>query len=145
MKGERMLPHSNGKLPPRPVRATRRVLVADGDASLRHAIGAALRRDGHDVLEAKDGIELVALLERMLMDEKAPGEALVVVAGMETPGLTGLDVLVILRCAAFQTPVIVLSPDDDLDSRTEAQELGAIPISDRPLDIDALRAAVRAA
>lgn len=139
-----MLPHSNGKLPPRSVRANRRVLVADGDASLRHAIGNALRRDGHDVLEAKDGLELVALLERMLR-EGAREEALVVVAGTETPGLTGLDVLTILRCAAFRTPVIVLSPDDDLDSRAEARELGAIPISDRPLDLDELRAAVLAA
>ena len=139
-----MLPHSNGKLPPRSVSASRRVLVADGDASLRHAIGTALRRDGHDVREAKDGLELVALLEKVLM-EGARRDALVVVAGTETAGLTGLDVLAILRCASFQTPVIVLSPDDDADTRAEARELGAIPISDRPLDLDALRAAVLAA
>jgi DNA-binding response OmpR family regulator len=121
------------------------VLVADGDASLRRAIGLALRRDGHAVFEAQDGIELIDLIAGMLKGERARDGAVVVVAGTATPGLGALDVLAILRCAAFQTPVIVLSPDDDLETRDEARALGAIPISDRPLDLDALRAAVRAA
>ena len=41
-----------------------RLLVAEDDGDLRRLLSAALRRDGHQVVEARDGAELLEALPR---------------------------------------------------------------------------------
>jgi len=58
------------------------------------------------------------------------------------PGLTGLDVLAILRCANRTTPVILITAFGDEATHAEGRELGAVAVLDKPFNVQELRTAV---
>lgn len=118
-----------------------RVLLADDDPDLRRLLSLTLRRAGYDVIEAADGVELLDRLEATIAKRDYFG---VIVADVNMPGLTGLDVLAALRCTSWTTPVILITAFGDPATKAEADDLGAT-VLDKPLDLDALRLAVRAA
>lgn len=104
---------------------TARVLVAEDDASLREMIATRLRADGCDVIEARDGD--AALDTITSIDGGAgPHRALdLVVIDIRMPGLSGLEVVRLLRSWRWTTPVLFVTayPDDKL--LVQARELGA--------------------
>jgi CheY-like chemotaxis protein len=61
----------------------RPVLVADDDSDIRTMVRMLLELDGHRVLEARDGTSAWAMIESH--------RPLVVVADVQMPGLTGLQ------------------------------------------------------
>jgi CheY-like chemotaxis protein len=124
---------------------SRRVLLAEDDATLRALIASVLRADGLDVVEAGDGLELLGALEAHLLGRAGGSDALVVVADVRMPVLSGLDVLAIMRCASIPTRVILLTAFGDAETHAEARELGVSAVFDKPVDIDHLRAVVRTA
>ena len=121
--------------------ARRHVLVAEDDPSLRRLIATVLGEAGYEVIEAQDGNQLLAQIERLL----AARRTFVIVSDVNMPGLTGLDVLAILRCALAHTPVVLITAFGDAETHSEARELGAVTVLDKPFDVDALRAAVERA
>lgn len=132
---------------PTPITApwTRRVILADDDATLRGLIAAVLRAEGLDVLEAADGLELLRALEGHLLARAGGSDAVLIVADIRMPALSGLDVLAIIRCASISTRVILLTAFGDPETHAEARELGATAVFDKPIDLDDLRNAVLAA
>jgi CheY-like chemotaxis protein len=122
-----------------------RVLLAEDDHSFRGLVASTLRDDGYEVLEARDGVELLAHVEAILAGRRAQDAPFVVVTDVEMPQLGGLDVLTILRCAFASTPVILITAFGDRETHAEAQELGVIAVLDKPFPLDVLRAAVRQA
>ncbi len=118
-----------------------RVLLADDDPDLRGLLSLTLRRAGYDVVEAADGVELLDRSEATIAKRDYFG---VIVADVNMPGLTGLDVLAALRCTSWTTPVILITAFGDPATKAEADDLGAT-VLDKPLDLDGLRIAVRAA
>jgi two-component system, NtrC family, response regulator AtoC len=118
-----------------------RILLAEDRASTRECIAWQLRRDGWNVVEADDGMALLGHIERVAAEGEGP-ESFVVIAGSHLPGLTGMDILTVLRCAYWQTPVILVTAVRDDETRAEATGLGAVAVFDPPLDLDALRSAV---
>jgi CheY-like chemotaxis protein len=129
--------------PSQPVRG-RRVLVAEDDPDMRRLIAALLRMAGHKVIEAEDGSDVVDRLESTIWSEH-PELIDVIVSDVQMPGLSGLDVLAALRCSNRKTPVVLITAFGNDTIRAEARELGAAAILDKPLDPDALKAAVAAA
>jgi CheY-like chemotaxis protein len=129
----RPAPHASG--------GRRQVLVAEDDPSLRRLIVTVLRDAGYDVVEAADGPELLERIEA-LAKRQVPSDAFVVVSDVKMPGLTGLDVLAILRCASARTPVVLITAFGDAETHAEARELGAVRVLDKPFDLDVLRAVV---
>jgi DNA-binding response OmpR family regulator len=127
------------RLVARDVRA--RVLLADDDPDLRGLLSLTLRRAGYDVVEAADGVELLDRIEATIAKRDYFA---VIVADVHMPGLTGLDVLAALRCTSWTTPVILITAFGDPATKAEADDLGAT-VLEKPLDLDGLRTAVRAA
>lgn len=125
--------------------ARRRVLVAEDDPSLRRLIAAVLRDAGYEVVEAQDGVQLLEQIERQLAGQRARSDSFVVVTDVNMPGLTGLDVLAILRCAFARTPVVLITAFGDAETRSEARDLGAVTVLDKPFDVNVLRAVVEEA
>ena len=119
----------------------RRVLLAEDDTTLRCLIASALRADGYEVLEAGDGIELLANVESTVAARRTRPDDVLIVADVQMPGLSGLDVLAILRCAFWAAPVILITGFGDEETHAEARELGATAVFDKPFDLDALRSA----
>jgi CheY-like chemotaxis protein len=123
-----------------------RVLLAEDNTAMRALIAAVLRKDGYEVVEAKDGVELLQEIEAAIAagGRRNPSIAMII-SDIRMPGLTGLDMLAVLRCAYWSTPVILITAFGDEKTHAEAHELGVTAIFDKPFDLDDLRRAVQRA
>lgn len=120
------------------------VLLADDDVPMRCLLAEELRRDGYEVVEAADGVELLDHLAANFPWVHEPGTGIdVIVSDIRMPGFTGLDVLCFLRIGRRMTPIILITAFGDEETRAEALELGAAAVLDKPFEIDELRAAIR--
>ena len=119
------------------------VILAEDDTEFRRLLASVLQQEGYEVVEAPDGLALLASLENTLTVRRERPDAFLVVADVRMPGLSGLDVLAILRCATWRTPVILITAFGDEATHAEGQELGAVAVLDKPFDVDVLRAAVK--
>jgi len=117
------------------------VLLAEDDFELRELLACVLRADGHEVVEACDGNELWALLDRQ---QQADGQApfALVVSDVRMPGMTAFDVLTHLQRALIETPVILITAFGDPTTHQRAQRLGVSRVLDKPFDCDDLLSAV---
>src|SRR5262245_6986020 len=119
-----------------------RVLLAEDDPELRALMAAELRADAHEVMEAQDGVELMALVESQSFAGSGPT---VVVSDIRMPRLSGLDVLAAYPVTCRTVPFILITAFGDDRTRAEAHALGANRVLEKPLDLSHLRAAVREA
>ena len=117
------------------------VLLAEDDIHTRHLLAWALRTAGYDVVEAGDGIEVLDEMDARIRKNCARPFG-VIILDVNMPFLTGLDLLAALRSAQWTTPVILITAFGDEAIRTEARELGAFAILEKPLELDELRTAV---
>lgn len=117
------------------------ILVADDDEDLRALVVSTLRADGYDVQEARDGVELLARLERASYDPRERPD--VVLTDVMMPGLSGLGVLDAMRRARLSFPVVLMTVLKDESIHVVARRLGALGVIGKPFDIDDLRTAIR--
>ena len=117
-----------------------RVLVADDEADIRSLVRFSLELDGHDVVEATDGIEALRAM--------GPPEPDVVVLDVTMPRLDGWEVLVRLKTKGpteSTVPVILLTALDAEVDRIRGGIEGAVRYVTKPFDPDHLRAEVQRA
>jgi DNA-binding response OmpR family regulator len=122
-----------------PNRQARRILLAEDDAEMRSLVSSQLREDGYDVIEARNGVELVRAIHRF---ESIFVPVHLVITDIRMPGFDGLEVLEYLRYANLAMPVIVMTAFGDSRTHITARANGAALVLDKPFDLDALRAAV---
>ncbi|HEY2733141.1 MAG TPA: response regulator [Polyangiales bacterium] len=120
-------------LPKAPVR----VLLADDDEDMLRLIANALRKDGCEIQIARDGNELIQKLGTQLEDEGARVD--IVVSDICMPGASGLEALAALRKRGLVTPVILMTAFGNPDAHSEAHQLNAIAVLNKPFDMDDLR------
>ncbi len=139
---------------PEPAPCQRRLLLAEDDAETRRLLGAALRRQGFEVVEVCDGAELLEHLSAAVDEHGLAARGIAVrnagaydavIADNQLPELCGLDVLAALRRARCPVPFILITASADEDTRAAARALGAAAFLEKPLSIDDLQTAVRAA
>jgi DNA-binding response OmpR family regulator len=133
-------PEAIGSAQPESSSAPARLLLAEDDFELRELLACVLRADGHEVIEARDGNELWALLSGESAAEAGPFA--LVVSDVRMPGLTAFDVLSKLQRAVAETPVILITAFGDQTTHLRALRLGASRVFDKPFDCDELREAV---
>lgn len=120
------------------------ILLAEDDADLRGVIAQALRDAGHVVLEAGSGFELLDRIEAAIAwGARARPPISLIISDVRMPGMTGIDVLSVLRCAYWSTPVILMSAFADATLQIEAYELGAAAVIAKPFAVDELLDTVR--
>ncbi len=108
------------------------VMIADDDPDHRQLVAAVIRRAGFEVLEASDGIELLAMC-----DERGVPD--VVVTDLMMPRCSGLGVLERLRESNPDLPVVLISAVGDESVRRMAIDLGAAAMLEKPFDFSTLR------
>ena len=111
------------------------VLVVDDEPIVREVVVKYLENEGFDTLEAQDGLEARALLER-----EAPSA---VVLDVMMPRLDGLELCRWIR-ARSNVPVIMLTARGDEADRVVGLELGADDYVAKPFSPRELLARLRA-
>jgi DNA-binding response OmpR family regulator len=118
--------------PARPIR----VLVVDDDAEMRVLLRRTLEFDGHHVTELDRGTHVVETLRGTPFD--------LVILDKEMPGLTGMDLLPILRREFPNVPVVLVTAFGGRQVATSAVRLGAARYLEKPFRLGQLRDAVDA-
>jgi DNA-binding NtrC family response regulator len=113
---------------------TATLLVIDDDRSIRQAMVQFGQRRGFMVTEAGDGRVGVECYERERPD--------LVVLDLELPGLSGLQVLEILRQRDPEATVLILTGFGDVPTAVQAMQLGAEHFLMKPVEFELLDAAV---
>ena len=111
------------------------VYVVDDDVSVRDSLQGL-------ILSANLRVETFASARELLdrCRDEIPG---CVVLDVNLPGLSGLDVQQKLGSAEAQVPVIFITGHGDVPTSVRAMKSGAVDFLTKPLDCDALLAAVR--
>ncbi len=128
-----------------PWRRGRTLLLIEDDLEMRRMLTAALRRDGHLVIEAANGDEALDWLGPGVLDgdlERIPD---VVVSDIRLPYFTGLEILESLQVSTRRIPVILITGFPDQETHAQASALGAECVLEKPFDLGELRAAVHLA
>jgi CheY-like chemotaxis protein len=121
-----------------------RVLVAEDDYDMRAMIAAALRAEGHSVIEATNGIELLDAIAAALISRRPEDGFDVVLSDVRMPRINGIDVITRLREASWHVPVIVMTASGDTSFLDHLRKLG-IRLLEKPFDLDDLRDAITSA
>lgn len=108
------------------------ILVAEDDADLRGVMTTSLTRNGHRVLQARDGAEALAALERDRVD--------LLVLDLVMPNIDGFGVLTRLKelRRGETIPVIVVTGTDRSTTEMQALRLGANVYLSKPVEAAAL-------
>ena len=109
-----------------------KILVADDEQNLRRVLVALLRRDGHDVVQAANGLEAI---ERL-------ADVDVVITDLRMPGADGMDVLRSASKSHPHVPVIMITAYGSVGQAVEAIKAGAFDYVEKPFEQDSIRAIV---
>ncbi|AKQ56016.1 response regulator [Bordetella hinzii] len=111
---------------------TATILVADDSATMRMIVKAALTSAGWQVLTASNGQEALEVARQRPVD--------MLVSDWNMPVMGGLGLIQGLRGERRyeDLPVLVLTTEDDVDSKMAARDLGVCGWLNKPLDPDTL-------
>jgi DNA-binding NtrC family response regulator len=118
------------------------IYLVDEAAVFRRRCAAALRADGHEVIEMAD---VIALMTRMTWEPGAyaDGPPPLVIAGLEPPITGELALLGSLVCQGHRPPFVLLSKRVTATLRHEAEQAGALAVFDKNSDLRDLRRNLR--
>jgi CheY-like chemotaxis protein len=132
MDATEMSETARGRADPRELQ----ILLAEDDSAMRTLLAWSLRRDGHSIIEAHDGHQLLDLLGAFALEDNMPD---LIVTDVRMPGLSGLEVLRAAGLSDGRIPVIVMTAFGSPETHEAAKRLGAIAVFDKPFDPDDLR------
>ena len=114
----------------------RRLLLVEDDPTLRQALSFNLTREGYEVAAAADG---EAALEAARSDRLD-----LILLDVMLPGMSGVEVLRVLRREGVTTPVIILSAKGDEIDRVVGLKVGADDYVAKPFSRPELLARIEA-
>jgi DNA-binding response OmpR family regulator len=113
-----------------------RVLVVEDDQEIAQVLQRSLRMEGYDVKLTGDGAQALDDTQAFLPD--------LIVLDLGLPGMDGIEVARQLRRDEDDTPILMLTARDALDSRVEGLDVGADDYLVKPFERQELLARMRA-
>src|SRR6185369_2333163 len=113
-----------------------RVLVVEDDEEIAQVLQRSLRLEGYEVKLAADGVKGLDEAHAFLPD--------IIVLDLGLPRLDGIDVAKRLRDDGDDTPILMLTARDALESRVEGLDVGADDYLVKPFERQELLARMRA-
>ena len=113
---------------------TSTVFVVDDDASVRTGLGRLIRVAGYDTRLYGDSSTFLA--------EVCQTPNACIVMDLRMPGLTGISLQAELASKGISMPVIIVTADEDADTRHRARQAGAVAFFRKPVDGPALLDAI---
>ena len=114
----------------------RRILIVEDDRTLRQALTFNLEREGYEVRSAVDGQQALDWARNDQFD--------LMLLDVMLPGMSGIEVLRVLRTDGIGTPVIVLSAKGDEIDRVVGLKVGADDYVAKPFSRPELLARIEA-
>ena len=102
------------------------ILVVDDDASIRDAVSIYMKKEGYDVVQAKNGVEALEVFNRQPLD--------LVILDVMMEGYSGFEVCSAIRDKDQYLPIIMLSAKDDLVDKGLGFKLGADDYVTKPFE-----------
>ena len=99
------------------------ILVVEDDAQLQMALSSTLGGQGYSVSVVNDGYQGVEWLQR--------NGACLVLADINLPGKSGMELLRDIRMAGNQVPVVMMSAYGSVGSGGRGRDIGGIRISSK--------------
>jgi serine phosphatase RsbU (regulator of sigma subunit) len=113
-----------------------RILVIEDDPAIRRGLADNLRLESYDVITASDGASGYCLVSRERPD--------LVILDLMLPGLNGYEVCRKMRRDGLETPVLMLTSNDQEDSRVRGFESGADDYVAKPFSLRELLCRIQA-
>ncbi|MDR0311358.1 MAG: sigma-54 dependent transcriptional regulator [Acidobacteriota bacterium] len=114
-----------------------KVLVVDDEAAMREVLEMRLESWGFEVCLAEDG----ARGEDMALSQNPD----IVISDVVMPGISGMDLLRILKSGNPERPVILVTAQATVDLAVEAMKQGAHDFITKPIDYSKLKMVLQAA
>ena len=114
----------------------RRLLLVEDDRTLRQALTFNLTREGYEVTAAADGEAALQAARNERLD--------LILLDVMLPGMSGVEVLRVLRREGVSTPVIILSAKGDEIDRVVGLKVGADDYVAKPFSRPELLARIEA-
>jgi CheY-like chemotaxis protein len=111
------------------------VLLADDDDACRESLGQFFLREGFHVYFAATGLEAIDVLKK--------GQVNFSVMDVQMPGLTGIQVLEILRSDGRVGPCIFVSGETSRELQLKAMSAGAFTFLSKPVELGIMRFTVQ--
>src|SRR3569623_3229395 len=109
-----------------------KILGADDEQNLRRVLAALLRRDGHEGVQAANGLEAIDRLS----------DVDVVITDLRMPGADGMEVLRTANKHHPHVPVIMITAYGSVGQAVEALKAGAFDYIETPFEQAAIRVIV---
>jgi len=119
------------------VEETAKILVADDEPNLRRVLGAILKRQGHEVITAKDGREAWARIQ--------DAEIQTLITDLRMPGMDGMELLERVVRDYPDIPVIILTAHGSVDNAVAAVKLGAFDYVEKPFEQEQIKQVIHKA
>ncbi len=110
-----------------------KILIVEDNNDINNLIAAALNKNGYSCVQAFSGTEAEIRIES--------GSYSLIILDLMLPGMSG-DVLLRKIKKSYNTPVIILSAKDELDTKVNMLTLGAEDYITKPFEIKELLARV---
>jgi DNA-binding response OmpR family regulator len=119
------------------------ILLAEDDANLRAMLAIVLRREGHRIVELRNGGELREQLDSLYRRDQPAPEGLMIISDLRMPEADGLSLMRAVTERGHHPPFIILTAFGSAEVHAAARALGALSVLDKPFDFDELRHEVR--
>ncbi|MCA8974087.1 MAG: response regulator [Planctomycetes bacterium] len=120
-----------------------RILLAEDNGEMRQLLAGQLRLAGYEVVECRDGEQLVERLASTFLPTRNRHGFDLVVSDIRMPGFSGLEVLDGLHDCEDFPPMILITAFGDQATHARARLLGAAATLDKPFRIPELLAIVQ--
>ena len=104
------------------------ILVVDDELSMREFLSILLKKDGHHVITGSDGTQALKHLKKQDLD--------LVITDIRMSGMTGLELLEIIKEKYPQLPVLLITAYASPDDAVLAMKNGAFDYITKPFKVD---------
>ncbi|HEY83334.1 MAG TPA: response regulator [Dehalococcoidia bacterium] len=113
------------------------VLIVDDERSVTDLLSTALEEDGYSCITAATGEDALQKL--------SVGNVDVTLLDLRLPGISGMDVLRVIKSTYPRTAVIVVTALGDAETAVEAMKIGAMDYITKPFELERISHSVEAA
>ncbi len=108
-----------------------KILVVDDEQSMRDFLAILLKKEGHEVVTAKNGSDAIRAIQAEIFD--------LVITDVKMPGADGMDVLKAIKEISPETVVIMVTAFATTETAVEAMKHGAYDYIIKPFKVDELK------